>query len=148
MGFMPIIVALLGFILLFSIYIYNQIKPRKANITKTIDKMEEVSRERKQLILGYDSANDASPLADIATQLRKTSTDRFQSFNKEETLIDEINRAAPQISDKSLSTQIQRLNEQQKQLLRTLKTTSGEYNRFIASPSNKMVASLFGFKTF
>lgn len=110
--------------------------------------MEEVSRERKQLILGHDSTNDASPLADIATQLRKTSTDRFQSFNKEETLIDEINRAAPQISDKSLSTQIQRLNEQQKQLLRTLKTTSGEYNRFIASPSNKMVASLFGFKTF
>ncbi|KYG84632.1 hypothetical protein AWW67_18235 [Roseivirga seohaensis] len=148
MGYMPIIVALLGFTLLFSIYIYNQIKPRKANITKTIDRMEEVSRERKQLILGYHNSNEVSPLAEVAMQLKKTSTDRFQSFNKEEALIDEINLVAPQISDKPLSTQIQRLNEEQKQLLRKLRTTSGEYNRFIASPANKMVASLFGFKTF
>lgn len=110
--------------------------------------MEEVSRERKHLILNYHSSNEISPLAEVAIQLKKTSTDRFQSFNKEESLIDEINIAAPQISDKSISTQIQRLNEQQKQLLRTLKTTSGEYNRFIAAPSNKMVASLFGFKAF
>ncbi|WP_323757066.1 hypothetical protein [Roseivirga sp.] len=145
---MPIIVALSGFILLFSIYIYNQIKPRKANITKMIDRMEEVSRERKHLILGHHSSNEVSPLSEIAGQLKKTSTDRFQSFSKEELLIAEINLAAPQISDKPLSTQIQRLNEEQKQLLRNLKTASGEYNRFIASPSNKMVASLFGFKAF
>jgi len=145
---MPIIVALSGFILLFSIYIYNQIKPRKANITKMIDRMEVVSRERKHLILGHHRSNEVSPLSEIAGQLKKTSTDRFQSFSKEELLIAEINLAAPQISDKPLSTQIQRLNEEQKQLLRNLKTASGEYNRFIASPSNKMVASLFGFKAF
>ncbi|MGW8122139.1 hypothetical protein ACV07N_05715 [Roseivirga echinicomitans] len=145
---MPIIVALSGFVFLFSIYVYNQIKPRKVNLTKTVDLMEEISRERKHLILSYDDSHENSPLAEVANQLKKTSTDRFQSFNKEELLINEIYLAAPEISDKPLSTQIQRLNEQQKQLLRTLRTNSGEYNRFISAPSNKMVASIFGFKTF
>ena len=145
---MPIIVALLGFILLFSIYIYNQIKPRKANLTATIDKMEAVSRERKHLILSYHSANPNSPLGEVADLLRKTSTDRFQSFNKEESLMHEINLVVADVSDKTVATKIERLNEEQKQLIRKLKTTSGEYNRFIAAPSNKMIASIFGFKSF
>ena len=136
MGYLPIIVALLGFILLFTVYIYGQIKPRKTNMTSIMDKMESVSRERKQLILSYHNANQDSPFGDVAEQLKKISTDRFQSFSKEESLMIDMNLVVSKVSDKMVATKIERLNEEQKQLIRTLKTTSGEYNRFISSPSN------------
>ena len=117
-------------------------------MTSIMDKMESVSRERKQLILSYHNANQDSPFGDVAEQLKKISTDRFQSFSKEESLMIDINLVVSKVSDKMVATKIERLNEEQKQLIRTLKTTSGEYNRFISSPSNKMIASIFGFKPF
>ena len=88
MGFFPIFIALAGLILLYSLFTYNQIKPKKAALTQVIDEMAEVSRERKGLVLAHDRENENSPLKEAAADLMKTSTDRFQSFRKENELIE------------------------------------------------------------
>lgn len=87
MGFLPIFVALLGLILLYTIYTYNQIKPRKANLTSVIDHMAANSRERKQLVLTYDAQQPNSELSDLAEKFKRTSTDRFQSYKKKKSLL-------------------------------------------------------------
>lgn len=148
MGFLPIIVALLGLILLFSIYTYNQIKPRKANLSKVIDEMAVVSRERKNAILMYDSEHKDSALAEAANVLKRTSTDRFQSFNKEESLITETNAAVEAFGDENLKIKVHSLNEKQKALIQKLHSVSADYNTFISKAPVSTVASVFGFRKF
>ena len=67
MGFLPLFVALLGLILLYTLYTYNQIKPRKANLNRVIDAMAANSRERKQLVLQHEQNNPA--LQELAEKL-------------------------------------------------------------------------------
>lgn len=148
MGFLPIIVALTGLILLFSIYTYNQIKPRKANINSIVNKMAEVSKNRKELILAYDTSNPGTEIADVADQLKKSSTDRFQSFNKEEGITHAIDIAIDKLSDAALAKRLRELNELQMGLIEKLKEVSSEYNTFIAKPPQNSVAAVFGFKQF
>ena len=99
MGYLPIFVALSGLVLLYSLYTYNQIKPKKAALTLVIDQMAKISSERKNIILTYDRANDNSVLNEAAADLMKTSTDRFQSFRKENELITKTNEGASNLSD-------------------------------------------------
>jgi hypothetical protein len=150
MGYLPIFVALSGLILLYSLYTYNQIKPKKAALTMVIDQMAKLSSERKNLILTYDRANDNSILNEAAADLMKTSTDRFQSFRKENELITKTNASALNLSEneKNLKTQILDLNQRQEEKLKQLESKAGLYNRFIAKAPTKFVASIFGFKSF
>ena len=150
MGFLPIFVALVGLVLLYSIYTYNQIKPKKAALTLVIDQMAKLSSERKNLILDHDRSNDNSPLNAAASDLMKTSTDRFQSFRKENELIAKTNEGASSLNeqDKGLQSQILDLNKNQKGNLEQLQTKAGQYNRFIQKAPTKFVASVFGFKPF
>jgi hypothetical protein len=148
MGYLPIIVAILGLILLFSVYTYNLLKPRKGNINAVINQMAEVSKNRKQLILAYDATHPSTSISDIADQLKKTSTDRFQSFNKEEGVMHAIDIAVDKLDDASLASRLRELNTQQEKLVEKLREISSEYNNFISKPPASMVASLFGFKPF
>lgn len=148
MGYLPIFVALLGLILLYTIYTYNQIKPRKANLNAVIDRMAANSRERKQLVLQHAAKNPNSELAELAEKFKKTSTDRFQSYKKEEEFINEANAVAENIVDKKLGEQLKTLNTKQEELIRGLKAKANEYNRFIAKSPTKAVASAFGFRQF
>jgi uncharacterized protein (UPF0305 family) len=148
MGYLPIIVAILGLILLFSIYTYNLLKPRKANINTVVNQMAEVSKNRKQLILAYDTSHSGTAISDVADQLRKTSTDRFQSFNKEEGTMHAIDIALDKLEDASLAARLKELNSQQEKLIEKLLEISAEYNAFISKPPASMVASIFGFKPF
>lgn len=148
MGYLPIIVAILGLILLFSIYTYNLLKPRKANINLVVNQMAEVSKNRKQLILAYDASHPGTAISDVADQLRKTSTDRFQSFNKEEGIMHAIDIAIDKLADAALAARLKELNAQQEKLIEKLRGISSEYNTFISKPPASMVASLFGFKPF
>jgi uncharacterized coiled-coil DUF342 family protein len=148
MGFLPIIVALIGLILLFSIYTYNQIKPRKANINAVVNKIAEVSKNRKELILAYDTSHPGTEISDIADQLKKSSTDRFQSFNKEEGLTHAIDIAIDKLGDASLAERLKELNQHQEGLIQKLRDTSREYNTFISQAPQSSVATVFGFKPF
>lgn len=148
MGYLPIAVALLGLIVLYSLYTYNQIKPLKAALTRVIDQMAEVSRKRKYLILDHDRQNEGSALAGAAAELKKTSTDRFQSYKKENSLISATNEAASGLSDEELKKEIIDLNTQQESLMKELKSASGTYNNFIKKAPASAVASLFGFRQF
>ena len=143
-----IFVAILGAIILYTGYTYNLIKPKKAALTKVIDNMAQVSSSRKQLILGYDRENEGSALAEVANELKRTSTDRFQSFNKEESLITKTEEAATALGDADLSGKVSSLNKQQKELMKNLKSTSADYNNFIKKAPANVVASLFGFRPF
>jgi hypothetical protein len=80
MGFIPIFVALLGLILLYTIFIYNQIKPRKVRLTQVINQMAANSNQRKMAIFKFNEDHPNAGLGNAAQALRKTSTDRFQSF--------------------------------------------------------------------
>ncbi len=148
MGYVPIFVALLGLVLLYTIYTYNLIKPRKARLTQVIDQMAKNSSLRKNIILKYDQANEGSTLSDVAQLLKKTSTDRFQSYRKEEELIKAIETAATSLSDKQVSNDLTASNTVQQQLIDKLKSVSNEYNSFIKKPPASMVASVFGFRQF
>lgn len=148
MGYVPIVIMLLGFIVLASLYIYNKIKPLKANLTRVIDEMAEVSRNRKHLILNYDRENEGSPVAEAAAELKKTSTDRFQSFNKENLLLEVTDKASEALEAGELKEQIHALNRQQEELIQKLQRVSATYNDYIGKPSVKPVASLFGFRPF
>jgi len=148
MGYIPIFIALLGFVLLYSIYTYNLIKPRKAQLTKAIDNMAENSKNRKHIILSYDQANPNSSLTEVATLLKKASTNRFQSYKKEEEFIAAINTALTEINDKAVQKELKQANSQQELLIKNLKSTSREYNSFIAKPPASVVASVFGFRQF
>lgn len=148
MGFLPIFVALLGLILLYTIYTYNQIKPRKANLTSVIDHMAANSRERKQLVLTYDAQHPNSELSDLAEKLKRTSTDRFQSYKKEEEFIEEVDSAAQKTTDSELAEKLRLYNSKQKDLMSSLKSKANEYNRFISKAPAKTVAAIFGFKPF
>jgi len=150
MGYLPIFVALSGLVLLYSLYTYNQIKPKKAALTLVIDQMAKISSERKNIILTYDRANDNSVLNEAAADLMKTSTDRFQSFRKENELITKTNEGASNLSDveKDLKNQILALNQKQEKQLEQLQSRANQYNRFISKAPTKFIASIFGFKSF
>ena len=148
MGFLPIFVALLGLIILYTVYTYNQIKPRKANLNAVIDQMAANSRDRKQLVLQYDAGNPGSSLGELADKLRKTSTDRFQSYKKEEEFIAEVASAITQTPDPQLAEQLAAHNAKQQELIKNLKSKANEYNNFIAKSPAKAVASIFGFRQF
>jgi len=147
-GYLPIAVALLGLIVLYSLYTYNRIKPLKAAMTKVIDNMSDVSRTRKNLILNYDRENAGSPLAEAAAELKKTSTDRFQSYKKENSLITTTNEAVAGLSEDGLKKEVQDLNAKQEALIKRLERTSETYNTFIKKAPASAVASLFGFRPF
>ncbi len=148
MGYVPIFVALLGLVLLYTIYTYNLIKPRKARLTQVIDQMAKNSSLRKNIILKYDQANEGSTLSDVAQLLKKTSTDRFQSYRKEEELVLAIDTAANSLSDKQISNDLLSANKTQQELMGKLKSMSNEYNTFIKKAPASMVASVFGFRQF
>lgn len=148
MGYIPIFVALFGFVLLYTIYTYNLIKPRKARLAQAIDRMAENSKNRKSIILAHDQANEGSSLAEVATMLKKASTNRFQSYGKEEEYIQAINTALAEISDKALVAQLKTANTEQESMIKNLQSISKEYNTFIGKPPAKIVASLFGFRQF
>ncbi|MFY0593869.1 hypothetical protein [Roseivirga sp.] len=148
MGYIPIFIALLAVVLLYSIYTYNLIKPRKARLTKTIDNMATNSTNRKQVILSYDQATPGSGLADVATLLKKTSTNRFQSYRKEEELISAVNEGINVIKDKETQEKLSKMNADQVDMMKSLKSVSADYNSFIAKPPASIVASVFGFRQF
>lgn len=148
MGYLPIAVALLALIVLYSLFTYNKIKPLKAAVTRVIDQMSEVSRKRKMLIINYDQENAGSSLAEAAAELKKTSTDRFQSYKKEESLLAITAAGASGLGDDSLKSEILSLNDQQKELIKKLQSTSNTYNRFIKKAPASTVASVFGFRPF
>lgn len=148
MGYIPIFVALLGFVLLYTIYTYNLIKPRKAKLTQAIDRMAENSKNRKSIILEHDQADAESALADVATMLKKASTNRFQSYRKEEEYIQAINTALESISDNDIVGQLKASNAEQESLIKNLQSISQEYNTFIGKAPVSIVASLFGFRQF
>lgn len=148
MGFIPIFVALLGFIIIYSLYTYNLIKPRKARLTQVIDQMAANAGQRKQAILKYDAANENSSLAEAAAQLKRTSTDRFQSYKKEEELIAAIETDLQNLDNPALKADLQKHNETQRKLMQQLKSYAGDYNRMIGKAPASAVASVFGFKQF
>ncbi|OEJ99969.1 LemA family protein [Roseivirga misakiensis] len=148
MGYIPIFIALLGLVLLYSIYTYNLIKPRKARLTKAIDDMAENSTNRKQVILAYDQENPGSSLSEVAAMLKKSSTNRFQSYRKEEDFINAINQGIGGLSDTEIQDQIRKANANQESMMKTLKSVSNDYNSFIAKPPASVVASVFGFRQF
>ncbi len=150
MGTVPIFIALVGLVLLYSIFTYNQIKPLKAAFTLVIDDMANISRERKNLILTYDRENENSALNEVAKELMKTSTDRFQSYRKENDLISKTNQGAMALEPESseLREKIQSLNSQQEEKMKLLEQKANAYNTFIKKAPQSMVASLFGFRPF
>lgn len=148
MGYVPIFVALLGLVLLYTIYTYNLIKPRKARLTQVIDQMAKNSTFRKNIVLTYDRENEGSSLSDVATLLKKTSTDRFQSYKKESELISAIVTAVDSLSDKQVGTDLTKANETQQALIKKLQSVSNEYNVFIKKAPASIVASVFGFRQF
>ena len=123
MGFIPIFIALLGLVLLYSIYTYNQIKPRKARLNQVIDQMAANSGQRKMAVFTYDSNNAGSSLVEAATQLKKTSTDRFQSYKKEEELIQVVNEGLSGLSDQEVKADIEKANQTQQVLMKRLNHT-------------------------
>lgn len=148
MGYVPIFVALLGLVLLYTVYTYNLIKPRKARLVQVIDQMAKNSSARKNLVLTYDRENEGSPLSSVASMLKKTSTDRFQSYGKENELISTIEAAVENITDDQISTELISVNQAQKELMKNLKSFSTEYNAFIKKAPASMVALVFGFRQF
>lgn len=148
MGYIPIFIALLGLVLLYTIYTYNLIKPRKARLTQAIDRMAENSKNRKSIILSYDQSNEGSSLADVAIMLKKASTNRFQSYRKEEEYIQAINGALDGISDESVIEKLRSANSDQEAMIKNLLSISNEYNKYIAKAPASIVASLFGFRQF
>lgn len=148
MGFIPIFVALLGLVLLYTIYTYNQIKPRKARLTQVIDQMAANSGQRKMAIFKFDADQPNSSLSEAAAQLKKTSTDRFQSYKKEEELISVINAGIEGLSDEALKADLTQANSAQQELMKKLKTYALDYNNLIGKAPASMVASVFGYKTF
>lgn len=148
MGYLPIFVALLGLVVLYTVYTYNLIKPRKAKLTKVIDSMAENSRNRKGLILKQVEVDPVSTLKDAADMLRKTSTDRFQSFKKEEDIISTINSALVGIEHTELKKQLEEMNNTQEALIKQLHSAIQQYNDFISKAPASFVASVFGFRKF
>jgi len=150
MGYFPIFVALSGFIFLYTIYTLNQIKPKKAAFALIIDLMAKLSSERKNLIISYHESNNDSPLNAVALDLKKASTDRFQSFKKENDLIAKTNEGANKLDSthQGLKQKIIELNIKQESFLKLLKSKSDQYNRFIQKAPTKFIALIFGFKAF
>lgn len=148
MGFIPIFVALSGLILLYCIYTYNQIKPRKLRINQVIEQMAANSSQRKQMIFTFDENTPNSPLSGVAKILRKSSTDRFQSVKKEQELIELIDASLNDLRDEELKSELQRSNEAQKKLLKNLSVFARDYNAMIEKAPAKFLAAVFGFKTF
>lgn len=148
MGYLPIFVALLGLILLYTIYTYNLIKPRKANLNGVIDQMAANSRERKQLVIQHDAQNPGSELAELAEKFRKTSTDRFQSYKKEEEFIADTDAAILQLANSDLAAKLRAHNQKQQELMKALQAKANEYNNFIKKSPASVVASVFGFRPF
>ena len=70
MGYIPIFVALSGLVLLYTVYTLNLIKPRKAKLTAIINKMAELSRVRKAIVLKAYDADQASTLKEAAEMLK------------------------------------------------------------------------------
>jgi len=148
MGYVPIFVALLGLVLLYTIYTYNLIKPRKARLTQVIDEMARNSGVRKNIVLTYDRENEGSSLSEVAAMLKKTSTDRFQSYRKEDELMSAIQAGATGLADQKVSEELLETNKTQQELIKKLQSVSNEYNTFIKKAPASMVASLFGFRPF
>lgn len=146
MGYIPIFVALLGVIILYSVLTYNQIKPRKSNLTAVIDQMAKNAQARKSLVLAQSENEPA--IQPVAEELKRTSTDRFQSFNKELKLIDSVNTACSKMENTDKADELKQINQKQADLTKVLKARVNEYNTFISKQPAKTVASVFGFKTF
>jgi len=148
MGYIPIFVALLGLVVLYTVYTLNLIKPRKGKLTAIINKMADLSRDRKAIILKTAAAEENSSMNEAAEKLKKTSTDRFQSFNKEEELIQVINSGLAGLEEGELKTNLVQMNTNQEALMKQLKLASNDYNGLISKAPASFVASVFGYKKF
>lgn len=148
MGYIPIFVALLGVVVLYSVYNLNLIKPRKAKITAIIKKMAELSTKRKALILKNTEKNENSPLQPAAEALKKTSTDQFQSYKKEEELIDTIKNCLESLDASDEKKELIEINKGQEQLMKQLKSAAKDYNNIISAPPASVLASVFGYRKF
>ena len=148
MGYIPIFVALLGLVVLYTVYTLNLIKPRKAKLTGIINKMADLSRDRKAIILKTTAEDGSSPLKEASDKLKKTSTDRFQSFSKEEELIKVINSGLENLDDDELKSNLQKMNSEQETLMKQLKSASSDYNQLISKAPASFVASVFSYKKF
>ncbi len=148
MGYIPIFVALLGLVVLYSVYNLNLIKPRKGRITTIINKMAELSRDRKARILKHVEANEQSTLQPAAEALKKTSTDRFQSYKKEEDMISMIEDCLKGIESDEEKKELSQLNTAQAKLMKQLKSAADDYNRHISKPPASFLASIFGYRKF
>lgn len=112
--------------------------------------MAKLSRNRKDIILNHDRQHENSPLSEVAKELMKTSTDRFQSFRKENELIAKTNEAATSLGTEhqGLKDEIMSLNKSQEANLQKLESKTGQYNAFIQKSPTKVIASVFGFRPF
>jgi hypothetical protein len=148
MGFIPIFVALLGLVLLYTLYTYNQIKPRKTIINQIVDQMAANSTQRKKAIFDFDQQLPGSSLAEVASQLKRQSTDRFQSYQKENELIKSIEDGLKGLENEKLKEELHRANETQRALLKKLTSYTIDYNKLISQAPASFVATAFGFKAF
>lgn len=148
MGYIPIFVALLGVVVLYSVYNLNLIKPRKAKITAILNKMAELSRNRKALILKHAEVNENTSLQPAAEALKKTSTNQFQSYKKEEDLIGSINSCLETLEAGDIKNEIVEMNIVQEDLIKQLKSAAKDYNGVISEPPASILASVFGYRKF
>lgn len=157
MGFLPIIVALLGFLLLWGIVNYYSIKQRRNEVKLAISEVFEASERRNealQLLIDADrrDKNQKEILHYIGKQLDRRKegevgiSDKLRQENKVSDLIMDI---PPQEEAPAYQTQfdeVQKANKGYQMTARLFRNRSADYNELISNYPSKLVARISGQK--
>lgn len=154
MGYIPILVALLAFVLLMMLVNVNSIRSRQQSLGLALFKVCQAAKSRNALLkrlrglhtnlLCPTLTDDYRILPDLIPQI---STFIQAEWNSLEESSFYLNSTEATQTNKRYMTSLEVLNHRQRINLRTLERKVREYNQLVGSQPTAMVAALYGMKT-
>ncbi|MFP4092111.1 MAG: hypothetical protein ACLFUB_04505 [Cyclobacteriaceae bacterium] len=153
MGFLPILVTLLGFAFLWGIVNYYSIRQRKEDVDEALEKVYQKASERRRLLEGILKAQPESFLAKKTCVLlaRASTKDRqqllpSQKLNEEEAISQTLKALFPQLEQNGVTEALVNAQKEYHQAVGTYKLRVAEYQELTKKQPSKLVAWLTGYK--
>jgi hypothetical protein len=156
MGYLPIILALLGFLFLWTIVNYQSIRIRKNEVTQAIDEIFKKAATRNQALkdLSAQVTEEDAALEIIEFFRRKLDeqTDKKLSLAEKleyemhfDKLMDDIPPPSGHTAYEEAYQQLVKVHNQYRQTVANYRKRVREYNELISKNPSRLVAGLTGF---
>lgn len=151
MGFVPIFLALAGFVFLWAVVNYNALKNQRASVQRLGDQVNKLKDDIQTEVKQLESCcmpEFENKLEHILQQIKKDADNaaiqiEFDNFNKSyEAAYKDEGTAIQEVIRKDLTKDLQQLLSVKKEFMAAVKS----YNKIVEQMPTALLARLFGFK--